>query len=166
MTNIGLNTVLQPIEQILSKVSSVDKNPIKPSDLPQPQDIAADKAIAAKQADANNAFFKWDRVKKSTPLKSTPLKSINPVEAIDLAPLKGLSNEALITKLSAIELSLNKVESFAIDEQSLAEVNLGRMMIGEQIRRLMLIVEGKNSQHGIAPKISIPTIEIQEIPYE
>ncbi len=161
MTNIGLNTVLQPIEQILSKVSSVDKNPIKPSDLPQPQDIAADKAIAAKQADANNAFFKWDRVKKST-----PLKSINPVEAIDLAPLKGLSNEALITKLSAIELSLNKVESFAIDEQSLAEVNLGRMMIGEQIRRLMLIVEGKNSQHGIAPKISIPTIEIQEIPYE
>jgi len=57
------------------------------------------------------------------------------VEEGDLLPLRGMSRDRLIAELSRIDLALE--DGLAIAPS--AELQLGRQMLGEQIRRLRMI---------------------------
>ncbi len=90
-----------------------------------------------------NAFLKWVGVERLA-----HASSIAPVESIDLKPLKGISNEELISRLSAIDLNLIDAQKSLVNGQDSAEINLGRMIIGENIRRLLIVSDAKNEQHN------------------
>jgi hypothetical protein len=101
---------------------------------------------ADEKVEVNNAFLSWDKVQKTN-----DSLSINSTQDVDLEPLKGLSNGALLTKLTNIDLSLQKTNGLDISEQNLTEINQARDMIGEQISRILLISNGKSSQ----PEVSL-----------
>lgn len=96
-----------------------------------------------------NAFFKWSRARKSE-----KLLSISAAHAVVQTPLKNISNEALVSKLSNIDLSISDAKKLNFESQTSAELEVGHIMVGEQIRRLLLAVEGKNNPFGVTRKIA------------
>ncbi len=85
----------------------------------------------------NNQLYPWEVIKGNALLKAPNID--------DCSALNNLSNEALIARLSSIELTLSKAKKLDFSKQEIAEIELGHIMIKEQIRRCLMVLEGKNN---------------------
>ncbi len=110
------------------------------------QAIELMKSTQINAAEDNNAFFRWARAGRFARLFS--IKSPQP---IDRQALLHQSNEALIAKLTSIDAKLEAVKGTPFQDIHNGELTLGRVIIGEQIRRLRLAVAGKENRHSVKP---------------
>ena len=140
MTKITPNIVKHPIANIEQKNSHGEQQPTQPTLGPESyeNDIRVRKFRGL--IERANVFFRWGRVKKIV-----HTLSIRPVEAVDRRPLRNISNEALVAKLTKINQTLKNAKLFAPDPQTLAEINLGSVMINEHIRRLLLVINANDN---------------------
>jgi len=114
----------------VANVRAIDFKPVAPTKL----------------VEENNPFFHWARAGRFA-----RLFSIKSPQSIDRQALLHQSNEALIAKLTSIDSKLEAVNGTPFQNIHKGELALGRIIVGEQIRRLRLAVAGKENRISIRP---------------
>ncbi len=140
MTKIVPNIIKHPVANIEPKGSHSEQQPAQPTFRPDGYESDIRVRKFKELIEKANVFFRWGRVKKAA-----HTLSIRPVEAIDRRPLRNISNEALVAKLTKINQTLKDARLSAPDPQTLAEINLGSVMINEHIRRLLLVINANDN---------------------
>lgn len=116
------------------------------TEMPKVRSLDLKKSHQTNEAEKNNPFFRWARAGRFARLFS--VKSPQP---IDRQALLHQSNEALIAKLTSIDAKLEAVKGTPFQDLHNGEITLGRIIIGEQIRRLRLAVAGKANHNSVRP---------------
>lgn len=85
---------------------------------------------------------KTDPEFKAAPSKSAKLAALPRISATladDLQPFSGMSRDRLIAGLARLEMALEDDLADETDPDRIAELDLGRRILAEQIRRLRLV---------------------------